>query len=387
MTTDRQHFKVFASNLEEALKKYENQHLDISLLEKQRIQIKTLITLENKFRKELISTPKGRDVFQLFVDYIKNEKKNILAARPFFRERQTVFTAHISNCLKSGKIAPLYKFRVNYNFIDFAIKSKDWGKNNVLHKYFKQIKELRIELMEQNMPLAISQAKIFYGNTPKSHLTWMDLVQIHAAGLLVAIDKFVPPSTKGMTNEESLQAYRKFRAVAIGRMISDRLEEYSDTMVHFYPGDRKILYRANKLVRGLFRGMDIDFEKLAEAVNKDIEIPSQRTNPEELASLLAGASTVSGDATAINEDWESIFDRYVDVKDFQESVEANDAQSAMSIAVSKLTLFEQKLLKLKGVCLHENDEQNDSPTTVSNQNDRKGSKGLFGSTRTKNHLN
>lgn len=347
-----QHFKIFAKTLEVTLQKYQGQDT-LSLLERQRKQIKTLITLERDFREELRKTPKGRKVYIKFIEFIRNDKKNILAARPYFRERQTVFTDSISGALKKQTPSALYRFKINFNFIDFAIKTTNWGKTNEIYQIFNKIKDLRIEIMEQNLPLAISQAKIFYASTPKSHLSWMDLVQIHCGGLLIAIDKFVPPDTKKMTNDESLQAYRKFRAVAIGRMISDRIEQYSETVLHFYPTEKKIIYRANKVLREMSRNGEVDYSKLTELVNQGIEQESQKTTPEKLAKLLAGASCVSGDSIA-NEDDDnglSTLDKQVaaEPETTESSVEDLDTLAVMRSTYSKLDLIERKILRMKGV--------------------------------------
>lgn len=140
--------------------------------------------------------------------------------------------------------------------------------------------------MEQNLPLAISQAKIFYSNTPRSHLSYMDIVQIHAQGLLLAIDKFVPPNDARMSEANSLQAYRKFRPVAIGIMARDRVNAYSETPVHFFPKQRLIRYRANKALRTQ-TGPEVDWQEVCEQVNSDLRDSGVRTDPEELQSLVA----------------------------------------------------------------------------------------------------
>lgn len=54
----------------------------------------------------------------------------------------------------------------------------------------------------------------------------MDIVQIHCQALLLSIDKFCPPNEKEMTEQEALDAYQSFRAVAIGIMRRDRVNHY-----------------------------------------------------------------------------------------------------------------------------------------------------------------
>lgn len=344
---DENHFRLFASNLEAAIKKYENLPEE-TLLERQRRQLKHLISLENKLRKALIHHPWGPGVYQKFVSMILDKRRNILAARPYFRERQNVFAAQISKHLKKRSDRGIYKFRFNYSFVMFALGCYKWPKGGKIAQLAKEIDDIRMEIMEMNLPLAISQARIFWSNTPKSHLSYMDLIQIHCIGLLVAIDKFVPPDTKGMTWEEELDAYRKFRAVAIGRMIGDRIEQYSETLIHFYPVDKRKIYRANKVLR--FFGENVDWDKVAELVNEDVDEKIHQTTPHEIAELLASASCVSGDV-ALDPEGETTLDRAQASEDERpdNQVEEVDAILTMREKMKDLPLVDRKLLRMKGV--------------------------------------
>lgn len=353
MSIEQNHFKHFAKTLEVSLLKYKTDE-EIDLLVSQREQLKALILLEKKWKKALLDHQWGSSVYKKFIEHICDVRRNILVARPYFRERQTVFTKSISGALKDRREKAIFKFRVNYYFVLFALKQYKWPEKSEIVKIAKEIEKVRRQILEINLPLAISQARIFYACTPKSHLSWMDLVQIHCGGLLIAIDKFVPPDTKKMSDSESLQAYRKFRAVAIGRMISDRIEQYSETVLHFYPADRKKLYRAHKLLRQ-FKG-EIDYDKLAVLVNEGVEIESQKTNGKELANLLASASTVSGDVSVSNDEGdepETTLERYVVPKETRPEAAVEDLQalSKMKSVAATLPLLERKIIRLKGVYL------------------------------------
>jgi DNA-directed RNA polymerase specialized sigma subunit len=347
---DETHFRVFAGNLEAAIKRYESLPEE-TLLVRQRRQLQLLINLEKKFRKTLIKHPWGPSVYRDFVSMILDKKRNILAARPYFRERQSIFASKISRALKRRSDKGLYQFRFNYSFVLFVLQAKNWKSNKIGAKIVqlaKQINEIRMEIMEMNMPLAISQARIFWSNTPKSHLSYMDLIQIHCGGLLVAIDKFVPPDTSDMSEEEELEAYRKFRAVAIGRMIGDRIEQYSETLIHFYPVDKRKIYRANKARRKM--GDAVDYAKMAESVNEDVE-KAHQTNPEEIAELLAASSCVSGDHTMADGEGDTLLERYeADAENRPDlQMEESNAILAMRSKIQELRLVEKKLLRMKGV--------------------------------------
>ena len=344
---DESHFRVFASNLEAAIKRYENLPEENRLV-RQRRQLKLLVGLEAKFRKTLIAHPWGPSVYRGFVDFILKDKRNILAARPYFRERQSIFAEQISKALKKKSDKGLYRFRFNYSFVQFAMDRHKWPAGGKLAQLAKQIFAIRMEIMEMNLPLAISQARVFWSNTPRSHLSYMDLIQVHCVGLLTAIDKFVPPTDKNMGEYEELEAYRKFRAVAIGRMIGDRIEQYSETLIHYWPVDKRKIYRANK-ARRLFGE---DWERIAEFVNEGVEDPAHHTTPEEVQKLLASSSTVSGDVS-LDPEGETTLDRAeADAESRPDlQVEEVDAMLMMRQKYGILPMVEQKYLRMKGIRL------------------------------------
>lgn len=342
---DESHFRVFASNLEAAIKRYEALPEENRLV-RQRRQLKLLVSLEAKFRKTLIQHPWGPTVYRRFMDFILKERRNILAARPYFRERQDVFADQISKALKKKSDKGLYRFRFNYSFVQFALDCHRWPAGGKIAQLAKQINAIRLEIMEMNLPLAISQARVFWANTPKSHLSYMDLIQVHCVGLLTAIDKFVPPVDREMTEEEELAAYRTFRAVAIGRMIGDRIEQYSETLIHYFPVDKRKIYRANK-GRRLFGD---DWERIAAYVNEGVDDPAHHTTPDEVQKLLASASTVSGDVS-LDPEGETTLDRAeADAESRPDlQVEEMNAILMMRQKYSILPLVEQKFLRMKGI--------------------------------------
>lgn len=341
---DDDHFRQFAGTLEHAIAKYGDAPEE-DLVARQCRQVETLVQLETDFRRTLIQHPWGPGVYKAFIRHICEEKRNILAARPYFRERQPVFTNHISKALKKRAEKSLYRFHFNYEFVLFALGVYKWHPGSQVVKLAKQIHAARTELVEMNMPLAISRARIFWSRTPASQLSYMDLVQITALGLMSGIDKFVLPYTTA------------FRSVLIGRMVGNLIEQYSETMVHFYPVDKRKIYRANK-VMGKY-GENPDFQKVAEEVNKDVE-PGHRTTASEIASLVSASSTTSADVTISNGDGHSTTDAADTlVASFEADascqpdvrVETAEALSVIGKAIRNLPLLEQKLLRMRGVAL------------------------------------
>jgi len=352
---DSEHFKHFAVELEKLIARYGsvdnwNDH--------QKKQVEKLISLERRWRKILIKHKYGPWVYRKFVNFIAQEKKNILAARPYFRERQEVFAKQISKALKKGDagVQDLFKFAVNYQFILFVMKQRDWGKNSYITKLAEEIGDLRKDIVAINLPLGIARARVFYSRTPKSHLSYMDEIQIAAEGMMSGVDKY-SPGKSGRVNP------KVFRATMIGRMVGNFIEEYSETLIHFYPVDKRKIYRYNKIARNFTNG--VDFEDAAQQVNAGIkkggksemsEKLSHQTTAAEIADLAAAASTVSADSSLPTDpDAPEPITRFAAPESTRPDVqvESRDAMRLMAQAGLSLTVFEKKLLRLKGVRLDE----------------------------------
>jgi RNA polymerase sigma factor (sigma-70 family) len=336
-----QHFKHFVEDLQVFLHKHKDpMGRDRTTLQKDHLEL--LVDLERQFRKSLVKTIEGREVYKKFVKYIMDERKTLLNARPFFRERQDMFKEAISPALRAREDRALYQYDINYMFVDFALRNAKFPSNSVPLRLAKEIAAVRKELIETNTPLAISRAKIFFRSTPKSHTEYMDLVQSSVMGLITAIDKFCLPYTP------------VFRSVAIGRGVGNMIDVYSSTMLYFNSADRKKLYRANKArSRG---GSDRSPDELARAVNMGPGTKYDKTNPDEIVGILSASSHVSIE-TPSNNDFElegggdPVSEKYAAPVGIQpdQMVEEADLKWELSKAIKTLSIFEQKLLKLKGL--------------------------------------
>lgn len=341
---DDEHFKEFALALEGVIAKYGTID-DLYALQGQ--QLATLIGLEAEFRETLQASPHGLKVYTAFVDHICHVKKNILDARPFFRERQKLFTKEISGVFKAKDPEGLYPFRFNYRFVLFVMGVRKWGKKSAIRTLFNKITNLRTEMIEINIPLAISRARVFYSRTPKSHLSYLDLIQIAAEGLMAGIDKYTP-------GDDGIIP-RIFRSTVLGRIGGNTIEEYSQTLLHFYPVDKRKIYRAHKAVRRFID--EIDFEKLAVTVNTDVD-DSHKTNSSEIADLMSASSCLSLDQNPTTPN-EEVKDKTLtgqwdiapetDRPDVQ--FESDEANAVLANALNQLSVFEKKFLKMRGVVL------------------------------------
>ena len=130
----------------------------------------------------------------------------------------------------------------------------------------------------------------------------------------------------------------------------------SDTLLHFFPNDKKKIYRANKALRrvGSFEG--VDFDKLAEKINENVIDQVHLTNKEEIRGLLAATASVSCNTPAIDDpDAPDPISRYAADSSWCPDVmcEESEEQSIFRWALDNVPMSrtEKKLLLLKGILL------------------------------------
>jgi DNA-directed RNA polymerase specialized sigma subunit len=334
---DAGHFQNFTKVVERAIAKYG--HLkseDMTALQCK--QVEELARLEVEFRKALIRDPNGEAAYLAFIAFVLDEKKNILAARPYFRCRRPYFASHVSKAIRKRNVKVLQRYHINYQCVNFMLSRFKFGPD--VNSAIKKIQYARQQLVVMNIPLVISRATIFWSRTHRSHLTFMDLVQIGVEGLVSAIDKYCGEYSK------------VWRGVAIGRMVGNFIENFSSTMLHFYPADKRKLYRANKFKSRHIHG-DYDTADLVKEVSK---AEGNETNEEEIISLMAASSVVSADSSIQHEadDETKSVDNIAKYAAPEESrpdlqVEEREAHGLMRKAIGELQLIDQKLLRLRGL--------------------------------------
>lgn len=354
MSNDDPNFRLFAGTLEEVIAKYGDPAADDrALLQKQRQQFESLVAMEKEFREVLIRSRQGVLVYRGFVRKICDQNGNILTARPFFRERQGVCLGPITKALKKRHLPSLYLYHFNYNFIAFVVGLRSWPPAGRINELARSIRRLRKEIIETNMPLAISEARRFWSKAPlktqDTRFTFMDFVQIAADGLTSAVDKFVLPTPQEL--DEDLGKISIWRSVAIQRMTGNFIEMFGETSIHFFPPDKRKLYRANKHLKE-HQGA-IDFDRLAQQVNADLGPKGPQTTARELADLMGAASGhTSADS---NEDADGIHDSIVDrasaAADWQPDVrfERAEVSGLLHNSILLLDLVERKLLRMRGI--------------------------------------
>jgi hypothetical protein len=314
----------------------------------QKKQVERLMSAEKKFKNSIVKYKQGSEIYRKFIIHIVVKNKNILTARPYFREKTEVFSASITPAIENAKIKNLQKFNINYLFAKFIKDNWVGPFPEKSEKFFNQIVEARKVLIENNMPLAINRAKLFYGKVPPNHLTLTDVIGIAAVGLMSGIDKWVGE-------------YRTvFRSVCIGRMTSNFIDEYSQTLIHFWPSDKHVLYRANSLA---YKKQIEDFNALADAVNSSFDsdivegkkTQGKKVTADQLASLMRAASTLSANLTAAQKAEGAvpleIYERedLTSESNMEEDIEERDAMNHMFSSALGLPMIHQKVLRLKGV--------------------------------------
>lgn len=310
----------------------------------QRQQVEELLEAEKKFKEAILKSKKSSaEVYKKFLQKVCVTNKNILSARPYFRETAKTFSSRITPAIKAGDVEELKNFDINYQLIKFIKENwrVPWDKTG-LEKYFQRVHKARTVLIENNMPLAINRAKLFYRKTPRSHLTLMDLIDICGLGLAAGVDKWCGTYSP------------VFRSVCIGRMVGNMIDSYSETMLHFYPSDKRVLYKANS-IRGR-QGIE-DIKALAEAVNKSFtqdekdgkSIPKNEVKVGELSDLMSAASMVSADAT-VNDEGYGVYSYTEDPnQDIEGDYIQKEATIKMLALAQRLPLTHRKILRLKGI--------------------------------------
>lgn len=325
MSDDRNLFRQFIGEMDSMLR--ENERDDGR---DQKTLLNELFILESRFKKTMLSHESGRVVYKKFMTFILEEKGNILSARVYFRERQDTFTEKLFKAFHRKNSRMLHKFRINFLFVKWAMDHYKGPHKKILNAIMKQMLDVRHILCQNNLPLAINRAKIFWSHVPQSHMEYMDFIQAASEGLVSAIDKFVPP-------------YKTvFRSTAIGRMTLNMLTDYNDTLVKIPPKEKRILYRANVAKR---KKNLTDQSKVVDYVNESFE----GVTGTQLSEIEAAASHVV-DLNQKPDDGEgySLVEKLADESEnVEQNAMDNEQNRRMKSGLKKLEVIEKKVVYLK----------------------------------------
>lgn len=312
----------------------------------QKEQVEELVLAEKLFKKEILRYKYSTQVYKRFIQKIRVIDRNILYAKVYFRESSTTFSKKITPCLKSIDIEGIKQFDINFNLIQFIKENWRGPLGKEADKLYKRVHRAREVLQENNLALAINAAKIFYRKVPRSHVTLLDMIDVSVMGLSSAVDKY--------TGDKNGKYSEVFRSVILGRVTGNLIKLYSETSLHFYPSDRRVLYKANS-IRG--RQGITDIHQLCAAVNSSFaadkaegkNVPKNQVTVGDLQALLNAASLVSVEST-INEESFSAYDYTPDEKaNAEESMINSQTNERIGILIEKLPPIYRKVLRLKGI--------------------------------------
>ncbi len=133
----------------------------------------SLVEAEELWRDTLLLSKTGKEVYSKFIDYILNERKNLLDSRPFFRVRQKEFLNNVNPYIRNNKPKKLFKLRINSTFIFWVLERYKGPNLKKLNEIANKIKQLRSDFVTRNFPLILNRIKLLYN---ASDLPMNDLI-------------------------------------------------------------------------------------------------------------------------------------------------------------------------------------------------------------------
>lgn len=302
----------------------------------QEFQVNHLLKLEHEFKQKMLQTGDWQEIYKKFVEMIVIKNRRVLSARPYFRERAVEFSKKVLPVLKSRNIDQLKQFSFNYKFIKFAIEVWPNGAPQPMTALFNDITDLRRQIIENSIPLAINRAKRFYRKGIHLTIDYMEMINACVRGLITGVDKWSGKYSK------------VFRSVCIGGMVGNLIEMASQTDIHFYPSDKKILYKIN-IIR--FREGVVDPKNIAIRLNKDPALKGRDFTEQSVTYLINASNIFSADLSYDDDDDEcNIFKNAVAENADPEELSIDcDTHKLMIHGLKSLPLQERKVLKMKGV--------------------------------------
>jgi DNA-directed RNA polymerase specialized sigma subunit len=272
-------------------------------------------------------------MYRQFMEFIVEEKGNILHARVYFRERQESFDK-IATAFEKGKPQLLYKLKINCVFCEWVVKRYVGKPKPRILDLLAEIIKVRQAVCTAALPSAIHQAKIFYLACQYTRLDYMDMVQDASEGLMNAIDKFEPPFLK------------VFGSVVVSRMKERIMDDHGQTLVKIPSKDKRILYRANLAEQKKKLSEEADITKYVQESFKGV-------TKDEIAQIALAANSVANIDASVNGNDDSkkvrTFQEILpDKSDSQEEVLINrDLTGHLNRGMIELTVVEKKVTVLK----------------------------------------
>lgn len=283
-----------------------------------------LIDQEDAWRLVFLSTDEGKRLYKTFVDYILNERKNILDARPFFRLRQADFLNKVNPFIKDRNYEALYSLRVNFTFINWAMPQYNGEYKKELEAITDEIMQIRNDFLLRNYYLVINRIKMTYKAYPFIYKDIQDLIGIALNAALIALDKFVPLIDE-YTGENKYT--RVLLSSIIGRINASVFQYNVNQKIHMYPKDRKLLAELRKMKKD--GKLDDEIAAIMQISESEVE---RLFNSSQVVTLEEGYNVQADESFRP--------DATCEKTEIMKSIEKN---------VDGLSILERKMLYLKGM--------------------------------------
>lgn len=290
-----------------------------------------LCNLEVQFSKKLRSTAEGRKVYEKFVYKINRMKGGIKVAKPYFRERQDIFSETVNRAIRENKPDMMYAIPINYKFVRYAMENITKPSKKILELH-EEIKTTREQIISKYLHLALNKAKVFSKSMYIGYADFSDVLQLANEALVLAVDKYV-------VDENS----SSFHVMAIGRIVG-HLIAYGSAPSSATIGlhNQKKLYQIRKLMQKTPGINNKEMAEILKIAEKDID-------------ELIEATKYSSLDQPVNADMEDsslgdfVADQKCETNNPHSNTEHSQLVSMLYSKMDQLSIIEQKVLKLKGI--------------------------------------
>lgn len=299
-----------------------------------------LCSLETQFSKKLRSTADGRKVYEKFVYKINRMKGGIKVAKPYFRERQDVFSETVNRAIRENKPEMMYDIPINYKFVRYAMenitkvdkKGRPVDPPKKIVELHESIKVTREQIISKYLHLALNKAKVFSKSMYIGYSDFSDILQLANEALVLAVDKYVVDDNSS-----------SFHVMAIGRIVG-HLIAYGSAPSSATIGlhNQKKLYQIRKLMQ---KNPGINNKEMAEIL---------KIAEKEIDELIEATKYSSLDQP-VNADMEDsslgdfVADQKCETNNPHSNTEHSQLVSMLYSKMDQLSIIEQKVLKLKGI--------------------------------------
>lgn len=298
------------------------------------VEIKQLIKLENKFRKQLCSTKEGRGVYKdLVVNTLQNNK--LLPMKVLFREKADQYKPVINPAVRGRKYAALYKLSINYNFCYYAVNNLaqkgivDEKLNNIL----ESIKTLRDSIIKRYLLVALNRAKV-HNKKIGGIVDFEDLIQMANIGIISAVDKYV-------VSDESATFHQYVIGWITGNLILSSMQTLPVTL---WPTAARKLLQIKRLTDKTPGISPQQISVIAEITEEEVSRLLNVSNYKSLDEDINKSSDDYGSLTLLD-----LLPAEDDESNGYAAIEQGDLTRKIAEGFKTLTIMEQKVLRLKGI--------------------------------------